>query len=504
MLQSKYSATHGSTQWPEVEAELEKLRRTLTGPTRINGAEIFVNELKSRLHSRTDKLEYIWVTTKDVSEEVRERALKWFEKLRAAEGWSLQFSYVPVHRKRLQGVVCDVRLGNVPYTGEHVLKLSTDHWIQNRNAEVPFAVVVIRVRDILLWFSREEAPAFLQKNVRGYLGDDRYINRKLADSFTDQPEWFWYKHNGIILFADHFKIDVPNNSIVMQNPQIVNGGQTAIALWSAFERAGRPDNDATALLRVYELPYADMDTYERGLEIIRALNSHNKVQEADLHSNDARQVRVEILVAKSGMEYKRKRGRRPGEIRATKNKIPMQDLALLYWVASKKAPHDGVTNDREELFRDQTKYSWIFPEDRINQDFGSSHVVHRYLDAWVLYQILKTKAPPISKTDEDLRKFTRYFLLADYFEQLQSWRQKRPSMGTDGWRDFVSSESFARAVSSAAKISFAIAVGIAAHEDETGKFYRSIDAKKRYFRRRKKQALYRRLDGAFRRFEQAR
>ena len=117
-------------------------------------------------------------------------------------------------------------------------------------------------------------------------------------SYLEAPEYFWFKHNGIVLFVDHYDFDPQNeNKFYLSNPQIVNGGQTINSVYSAFLENGTK-NDARVLLRIIKLPYDRVDSYQRGLEFIEALNTQVRISPADLHSNDERQVQIERIIGK--------------------------------------------------------------------------------------------------------------------------------------------------------------------------------------------------------------
>src|SRR3989337_3587273 len=105
-------------------------------------------------------------------------------------------------------MISDVAHGYVPYTGKKVLPISrgTDgaRHIEYRNESTGIYSVVctVNLTDLLRWIrKKQDIERFLQKNVRGYLGE-KAINREVKKSFLTTPDWFWYKHNGIIIFAD--------------------------------------------------------------------------------------------------------------------------------------------------------------------------------------------------------------------------------------------------------------------------------------------------------------
>ncbi|MBK8585559.1 MAG: AIPR family protein [Bacteroidetes bacterium] len=119
------------------------------------------------------------------------------------------------------------------------------------------------------------------------------MNKALRASFKDDPSLFWYKHNGIIIFADWLEVNYHDRRVTIRNPQIVNGAQTVTQLYKAYDENRRENNPAKLLVRIYRLPYEDSETYKRSIDIIAALNSQNKIKASDLHSTDPRQVMLE-------------------------------------------------------------------------------------------------------------------------------------------------------------------------------------------------------------------
>ena len=199
-----------------------------------------------------------------------------------------------------------MRHGAVPYTGKQTLKLEAGQWMESSgdNGGVYAVVTSVNVNQILKWFEdSDDIDRFLQKNVREFLGESK-INKAIRKSYRNDPPSFWYKHNGIIIFADNLHIHKAKKQLVMRNPQIVNGGQTLKALFDEYDRKERKDNEAKVMLRVYRLPYEQTETYKRSIDIISALNSQNKINASDLRSTDPRQVRLERLFRDVGPGYR--------------------------------------------------------------------------------------------------------------------------------------------------------------------------------------------------------
>ncbi len=254
----------------------------------------------------------------------------------------------------------------------------------------------------------------------------------------ETPEWFWYKHNGIIIFADSISVTPDDRHLVMRNPQIVNGGQTLRTLFKAYDEKGRKDSDAQVLLRAYRLLYESSGTDKKSIDIISALNTQNAIKPSDLHSTDPRQVRIQKLLESMDFKYHRKSGK---ESKASKYAITMRNLALYYHVCKNKAPHDGVRGQVEEMFKETNKYDDVFPEQRINRDLNSKdHIVLDYIVTWTLVYLLQEGIKNLRRQYSDLSWYTRYFVLCDVYRKLDTWKSNFDLPGWRNWKEFVESK----------------------------------------------------------------
>lgn len=428
-------------------------------------------------------LEVIWLTTDEMTDEVTEDAQRQLQAFRSKNGWAIQVDFVPFDKTAVRRMISDARYGYVPYTGKRTLEISTGGCIENPAGTTGIKSIVcsVRVIDVLKWIhKRYDVSRFLQKNIREYVGET-IINKEMKDSFISQPDWFWYKHNGIIIFADSVSLSDDKKTVVMRNPQVVNGGQTVTALYEAYDKEGRKDSNAEVLVRVYRLPYEQMETYETGIDIIKALNSQNKILASDLHSTDPQQVRLEEHFRTLQYAYHRKRSK---EAKSGEYSITMKKLAMLFYVCKKRLPHAGIIGQVEELFEQKNTYKELFPEDSIDRELDSmNHIVFSYLIAWRLNEMLDRVTKQLPKRHKALADYTSYFVLADCYHKLIDWRTTNFRIG--GWRnwnDFLHSSEFEEGLWQYSRDSFATASSILPKTaDDPRKFYRTEDATTRFF-----------------------
>lgn len=481
IIQSKFEDPPSKTAEKDIMDEIVKINNTLKGENPNKRADDFVNELRRNLGIDSLLLEIIWLTTNVVEEETRETIERYLSELKNSNGWKMGMDFAVFDRNGLERLIFDTNHGYIPYTGRQTLKIDPKN-VLREPSEVTgvFSVVCsIYVNDILRWFpSADKIGSFLQKNIRGYQGEN-VINVGIQKSYDRESDWFWYKHNGIIIFADQVNVDENGNELVLHNPQIVNGGQTVRALYEVFDKHGKAENPARVLLRAYRLPYESEKTYKKSVEIIKGLNSQNKILPSDLRSNDMRQVRIEQLLVDLGYAYYRKREKRKKQ--ATKYNIPMPRLAFLYYICKKLAPHEGVRGQVEELFETDKKYDEVFSEQEINKDLSGMHVVLRYLTTWNLYQLIREFRNELSEIDYEYFEYTQYFVLAMAYKKLYEWKARKFKLSWKDWPYFVQSEEFKRELSKYAKPAFRIGREIIPKQEVSGQerrrnerdFYRS-------------------------------
>lgn len=486
IIQTKFSRTPQRTGFESVNHELRKIGNSLLGENPNTRAQEFVNSLKRSSGDPTSNLEVIWLTTDEVTDEVAAAAQTELQAIRSRGNWGVQVDFVPFDKTAVRRMISDSRYGYVPYTGKKSLTISSQGCIENpgNGTGIKSVVCLARVVDVLKWIhKRDDVSGFLQKNIREYIGETE-INRDLKRSFTGAPSWFWYKHNGIIIFADTVALSTDRRSLSMRNPQVVNGGQTITSLYDAYDKGQRRDSDAEVLVRVYRLPYEQAETYTAGIDIIKALNSQNKIQASDLHSTDPQQVRLQEHLETLGYRYHRKRSK---EAKSGEFSITMKNLALHYYVVKKRLPHAGVQGQVEDLFAQKSTYEDVlFPEEAIERDLDTvNHIALSYVLTWRISELLDGFRRFLPQRDRGLSEYTYYFVLADAYLKMVSWRTACSQIaGWRNWSDFLHSEQFKGALWQYSKHSYAVATSVLPkaleYRQDPRKFYRTEDATKAF------------------------
>lgn len=146
-------------------------------------------------------------------------------------------------------------------------------------------------------------------NIRGFLGSDNQINRKIYQSaVSNQKHQFWCLNNGITMTCSRLKVlkSTDRPKIGAKQLSIVNGAQTCGALFSAIRDYGGDlsrFSDVAVSFRLFET-----DDVELVDDISVASNHQNRVLPRDLKANDFLQASFAAELRKHGIAYLRKRG----------------------------------------------------------------------------------------------------------------------------------------------------------------------------------------------------
>jgi len=167
--------------------------------------------------------------------------------------------------------------------------------------------------------------SILKYNPRSFLElKGNFVNRQIENSICNSAgNEFSLFNNGITLVCDNTVISSNTAKqgraqVIVTNPQLVNGGQTAYTLSRIYERSAQ-ENDFSVfkgkevLLKIISSVGPKDAAAASRLELIRniskASNSQTRVDEADRRSNDPIQLELqEKFFSEYGLYYERKRG----------------------------------------------------------------------------------------------------------------------------------------------------------------------------------------------------
>lgn len=169
--------------------------------------------------------------------------------------------------------------------------------------------------------------SILKYNPRSYLDmASGSVNSEIAKTIvTKTTNEFALFNNGITMLSDDTHLNKKiakkeTGQLIVTNPQIINGGQTAYTLSRIYEEVLNGEREAEVfsnkevLLKVITFNEEEIGVnQERKLKLIEAIskatNQQTAVSEADRRSNDKIQIELQELIFKEyGLFYQRKAG----------------------------------------------------------------------------------------------------------------------------------------------------------------------------------------------------
>jgi len=230
-------------------------------------------------------------------------------------------------------------------------------------------------------------------NPRNYLTlSDNPVNKKIAESITKQKNNdFAILNNGITILANYFNFSQGTGKenrgqIVMTNPQIINGGQTAYTLGSIYEsHKNKPEDpfaDKEVLIKVIVAENTENLDPRFISNISNATNQQTRVSEADRRANNEIQIKIQGLIFDHfGYYYERKKGEFFPGISCgyiDQRLLINRDSFLRAYYASQGNPADARRSGSDVLFSaNKFKEIYINPEDF--RRMFSAFLIHKNL-----------------------------------------------------------------------------------------------------------------------------
>lgn len=162
-------------------------------------------------------------------------------------------------------------------------------------------IVSCSANELMEFYKNTGERLLLNRNVR-YLIKNSTINKEIKASFIEDPIRFCYLNNGITIICSSYSLNPtghPKTKMTLDNPSIINGGQTIATLYflyaAKYEEFKDQFEKAKLLVRVYKTPQ------EYSLRIARATNSQNPISSVDLKANDHAQTIAKNFLSQYGI-----------------------------------------------------------------------------------------------------------------------------------------------------------------------------------------------------------
>ena len=240
--------------------------------------------------------------------------------------------------------------------------------------------------------------SILKYNPRCYLElNNNVVNKEILSTvILKKTNEFALFNNGITMLSDSTdfsqKIGKQGEAqICINNPQIINGGQTAHTLSKIYEEYVLDKKDESifdnkeVLLKIITFDGASTDDNEKLRlieEISKATNQQSAVEDADRRSNDKIQISLQQKIYDHfGLYYERKKGEFADGINSkyiNRNQIVPRDVLIRLAVAISKEPAAARRSGINTLFSETNFKKYI----NDNTDYKAlifSLYVHNYL-----------------------------------------------------------------------------------------------------------------------------
>jgi hypothetical protein len=234
--------------------------------------------------------------------------------------------------------------------------------------------------------------SLLKYNPRNYLTlSKNVVNKTIKESIINtEGNDFAIFNNGVTVLSEDFciteltgKKDI--GQLILRNPQIINGGQTAHTLSEVYEESTGKTNifeNKEVLLKAIKLKSKDDWDLHFIEEISNATNKQTAVKEEDRRSNDEMQVKLqESIYDEFGYYYERKQGEFFDGIKnhyISKNLVINRRAFLKAHCAFKGAPSLARSSSNEKLFR----------EDNFKKILDSPENYRKMFFSWLLFDLL--------------------------------------------------------------------------------------------------------------------
>lgn len=235
-------------------------------------------------------------------------------------------------------------------------------------------------------------------NVRDFQGSTE-VNNEIAETLRSEKEVdFWWMNNGITILSS--KATLIGDTVVIENPQIVNGLQTSSQIANFFNIEPETEN------RKVMVKIISSEVEETRDKVIKATNSQNPVPPASLRATDKVQRDIEHVLKINGLYYDRRKNFYKNEGRpATKIiSIPLMAQAVMSLV---RAEPDNARARPSSLIKNDEVYSALF---------SAKAPVGLYLNAAILIRrieiFLKTDYDLTARDRNNLRFYVLYWLVA--------------------------------------------------------------------------------------------
>lgn len=269
------------------------------------------------------------------------------------------------------------------------------YYVQTKYADCKITVVFVPAIEIAKVADKYK-NSILKYNPRCYLSlNGNQINPKIRRTIVERvTNEFALYNNGITILSDdtqcNAQIGIKDSAqLIVTNPQIINGGQTACTLAQIYrEFPSELDlfENKEVLVKVITVIPGDNSREDRLKlieELSRATNEQSPVKEADRRSNDEIQVYLQEKIFEDfGYFYDRKRGEfHDGLSMKYINKAQIIDRSVFLRIAA------GVTGDASKARKTSDEY--LFRWESFHELIQDKSMYRKFMYGYFCHQFLE-------------------------------------------------------------------------------------------------------------------
>ena len=230
-------------------------------------------------------------------------------------------------------------------------------------------------------------PNIFHSNVRAYQSIRNKVNEVIAKTLCDEEvaKQFIYLNNGITLLCDDFEIKPGNERVLISNPAIINGCQTASTILEVYNDEKIKPNTAFVLVRIIKSKDEEVKR-----KIIISSNTQTAVKNRDLISEDPIQKQLEAELLTLGYYYERKKGL---HIDKPKDKIIDLEKAAQYYLSLYLQKPAEAKNKKSEIYKS-------YREQIFNRDITAKQLLVGY----ILFNKISEKIKGLRRSASENRK----------------------------------------------------------------------------------------------------
>ncbi len=423
IYQSKYKGGKNATLTRDEIAGFFAIHNRILDPNMLAGANNTVQELLTGF-TRKSSATYVLLTNAKASEENAkefERMKREIqEKLQAespktAENYDWQLidlSEIKSNFKQARSVEDKPPSVKIPIAsfGQHGYIDISKEIAQQSGKEYKTIIMVIR-GTTLSDLCQQHRTSLFNYNIRGFLGAKKTKNKKITETLSKEPHFFYLYNNGISAMCRKLEIikDGKNCWAECDAFQIINGAQTVCSIRDFGKKPENAKNlrKVCVLMRITQ---AEPTKSIKGLNknIITFNNTQNVIRDADFRSNDQVQASLEKAFKTGNFQYRvstpyKTLVYRPKRMFYPRDNsvvpIDMDNMAKSLYAFMFNEP-EKLNSQTSFLFDESDKGSYwqVFGDNGEETTSVFPHIVKKFAAIAALNYFLATELKPMEKT----------------------------------------------------------------------------------------------------------